>query len=430
MENSTERSGDASKGLPKLTVIIPTINRPDTLYFTLRTVVNQEYPLLSIIVSDNFSNDNTEEVVRSFSDSRIRYINPGRRLSMSHHWEFALQHVDDGFVTVLGDDDGILPGGLKRIGTIISRHNVRAVGWRFGNFNWKGLPPYFMIPMADYYRVVDAHKEVEKIFRQSIYRTIQFPSLYGGFIDVQLIKELRAKNGTFFHSRIPDFFTGGMMAATLKNYIRAEFPITINATSRHSTGYSTINDKSDQKAFIDLTKQDNNIPFHEKLIFYRSNAIPIAEAMLQVHRLVPTFPAVDIKKLLQEIVDEASRVNSEAVYRELLEGVTKIGARNGLEEFASVLVKTASYHPLPEVIKQKFSPVSLSLYINTTNSGIDNVEDACLFAASVIPKSMRQAQSALSINFSRLRALTKHASTKLFGRKSNQPKSSIISTEQ
>src|SRR5215211_1243160 len=107
--------------LPFLTVIIPTLKRPDTLYYTIRTVIEQDYDNYQVIVSDNFSNDETSSVVASFKSNKIRYINPGRKLSMSHHWEFALQHVDTGFVTVLGDDDGMLPGGLRRIANLLSK---------------------------------------------------------------------------------------------------------------------------------------------------------------------------------------------------------------------------------------------------------------------------------------------------------------------
>ena len=129
-----------------------------------------------------------------------------------------------------------------------------------------------MIPMANYYRVVDSESEIKQVLAGSIYHTITFPSLYGGFIKVDLIKALREKfGGVFFHSRIPDFFSGALVAASVKQYIRAEFPVTINATSKFSTGYATINDQNEQSAFQDLRKQEDNIPFHNKLLFIRSN---------------------------------------------------------------------------------------------------------------------------------------------------------------
>jgi glycosyltransferase involved in cell wall biosynthesis len=75
---------------PKLSIVIPTRERAVTLRHTLRTLIDQSYSSCEIIVCDNASTDNTRDVVESFFDSRIRYINPGRRVSMSENWEFAL----------------------------------------------------------------------------------------------------------------------------------------------------------------------------------------------------------------------------------------------------------------------------------------------------------------------------------------------------
>jgi glycosyltransferase involved in cell wall biosynthesis len=106
--------------LPKFTIIIPTRERCDTLAAALKTCVTQDYDNLEIIVSDNFSQDDTFEVVHSYRDKRIRYINTGQRVGMSTNWEFALSHVENGYVTLIGDDDGLLPGAVPKIAEIIS----------------------------------------------------------------------------------------------------------------------------------------------------------------------------------------------------------------------------------------------------------------------------------------------------------------------
>ncbi|MGZ8158598.1 MAG: glycosyltransferase family 2 protein, partial [Methylobacter sp.] len=67
--------------MEKYTVIIPTRDRAETLEATLRTCLRQTYENFEIIVSDNCSGDNTKEIVDGLHDPRIRYINPGRRLS-------------------------------------------------------------------------------------------------------------------------------------------------------------------------------------------------------------------------------------------------------------------------------------------------------------------------------------------------------------
>ncbi len=85
---------------PRLTVIVPTRERHDTLIWALKTCVTQDCDDLEILVSDNASVDETREVVASYDDPRIRYVNPGTRLGMSEHWEFALSHVQEGYVSL------------------------------------------------------------------------------------------------------------------------------------------------------------------------------------------------------------------------------------------------------------------------------------------------------------------------------------------
>src|SRR6186713_1491963 len=111
----------------KFTVVIPTRERADTLFHTLRTCVAQDYDNLTILVSDNVSADNTEEVVKSFKDKRIQYIKTAQRLSMSGNWDFALDHVSGGFVNFIGDDDGLIPNSFSVLNQILSEAPVDAV---------------------------------------------------------------------------------------------------------------------------------------------------------------------------------------------------------------------------------------------------------------------------------------------------------------
>jgi len=57
-----------------VSVIIPTYNRALLLSRALKSVVNQSYTYWEIIVVDNHSHDNTDEVVQGFNDSRIKIL--------------------------------------------------------------------------------------------------------------------------------------------------------------------------------------------------------------------------------------------------------------------------------------------------------------------------------------------------------------------
>ena len=126
----------SSRSNPLLSIIIPTRERAETLGYTLRTVLDQITRNFEVIVSDNFSQDNTAQVVSSFSDPRIRLINPGRRLSMCDHWDFALLHAAGDYVMFIGDDDAILPGALDKLeASILSTHSL-VYGWPKPIYVW------------------------------------------------------------------------------------------------------------------------------------------------------------------------------------------------------------------------------------------------------------------------------------------------------
>ncbi len=59
--------------MEKISVIIPTYNRAKTIEKSVRSVLNQTYSNLEVIVVDDGSEDNTEEVIRAIEDSRLVY---------------------------------------------------------------------------------------------------------------------------------------------------------------------------------------------------------------------------------------------------------------------------------------------------------------------------------------------------------------------
>lgn len=111
----------------KITVIIPTCERSETLYHCIKTCLNQDYANYELLISNNASTDNTDDVISSFNDSRIRYIKTDEKLSMSEHWEFALSHVKDGYVMIIGDDDGLIPNSLNYMDKLVRQYNVEAI---------------------------------------------------------------------------------------------------------------------------------------------------------------------------------------------------------------------------------------------------------------------------------------------------------------
>lgn len=61
-----------------VSVIIPTYNRAYIIERAINSVLNQTYENFELIIVDDGSQDNTEQIVKSIKDKRIRYISLGQ----------------------------------------------------------------------------------------------------------------------------------------------------------------------------------------------------------------------------------------------------------------------------------------------------------------------------------------------------------------
>jgi glycosyltransferase involved in cell wall biosynthesis len=95
---------------PLVSIGIPTYNRADGfLRQALQSAVDQTYPNVEIIVSDNCSTDQTESLVRSFSSSRIRYHKHPQNIGAINNFNYCLEQASGHYFLMLHDDDLIDP---------------------------------------------------------------------------------------------------------------------------------------------------------------------------------------------------------------------------------------------------------------------------------------------------------------------------------
>jgi len=97
-----------------VTIGIPTYNRADGfLRQALESVLAQTYQNLEIIVSDNCSCDNTEEIVRQYDDPRVKYIRHEVNIGPLKNSNFCLNEAKGEYFLQLHDDDAIDPDFIE-----------------------------------------------------------------------------------------------------------------------------------------------------------------------------------------------------------------------------------------------------------------------------------------------------------------------------
>lgn len=94
-------------------IIIPTYNRAAFIEKTLRSVFSQTYDHFEIIIVDDCSTDNTEEVLRPFlASGKVRVIKHDQNYERAHSRNRGMEAARGDFVTFLDSDDLMYPENL------------------------------------------------------------------------------------------------------------------------------------------------------------------------------------------------------------------------------------------------------------------------------------------------------------------------------
>ena len=132
---------------PTVTVIIPTYNSSGTLKLTLETVLWQDFVDFEVLVVGDGCTDDSETVVASFGDERVRWLNlPSNSGTPSMPRNAALRGARGDFVAYLGHDDLWFPWHLSELMDCVRKSGsdfVFSLGLVLGP---KGVAASFTLP--------------------------------------------------------------------------------------------------------------------------------------------------------------------------------------------------------------------------------------------------------------------------------------------
>lgn len=96
-----------------ISVIIPTYNRAHLISRAIGSVINQTYTNWELLVVDDASEDNTEEVIKKISDSRIKFIKCKLNVGNAGARNAGIKNSIGEYIVFLDSDDEMMPDCLE-----------------------------------------------------------------------------------------------------------------------------------------------------------------------------------------------------------------------------------------------------------------------------------------------------------------------------
>jgi glycosyltransferase involved in cell wall biosynthesis len=264
---------------PFFSIIIPTRNRPELFKDALQSVLLQDFDDFELIVSDNSTDNRTQELINTIFDStKLTVLRTDGSLSMPKHWEFATQKAKGRYVLILTDRSVFKQHTLRTIYMAINsnKEEVLVCAWRWSLFDDQTGCEYADFPIIEQDAVVNLpSKEIAQNFvnRQEGY-PYDLPRMLNSCYRHDLAEKIRNKHGDLFKPISPDFTCAFLLLAESKQVLFLDSALFISQGLSISNGGNSSNNLSVAESYLSTLGLDDyyahvpiKIPLVENIIF-------------------------------------------------------------------------------------------------------------------------------------------------------------------
>ena len=381
----------------RFSVILPTRNRPETLQHALATCLAQDFEDFEIIVCDNSDREQAGEVaaiVAAAASPKVRLLPSERPLAMSANWERGLNEALGEYVTVLGDDDGLMPYALRELDRLASRTGAKAVRWQRIIYTWRtigveGEANLLIIPLSRTLAEVDGRSQIAKVMAFEA-GSDTLPMIYCSVIHRDLIAHHRQAAGRVFLNVYPDIYSAFGFGYLVGKYVSISVPMSIAGLSHASNGVATLMKEKKTSVATDFSRLNEAFGYvRHALVPDRMILSPVHIADSFLHAKDALFPrddalAFDRKDFTQRCLGAIPETDPED-----REKVRKI-IRASIEDSPELLRWFDEDAPrLPPAPMHSFRPHRFgfdggALNMDVSSLDIHNVSDAARFSSAML----------------------------------------------
>ncbi|MEZ6050275.1 MAG: glycosyltransferase family A protein [Planctomycetaceae bacterium] len=226
---------------PSFSIVMPTRNRARLFRSALQSALAQTHDDFEVVISNNQSSDNTDEVARSFDDPRVRYFETDQTLPMSRNWEFALSKARGEYVTYLCDDDAIVPSLLERVAALLDESDRDVIYWNSAAYyhdSWieaRKRNHLVVSPLVHDVEVESSRAALRELFNLRHFHR-NYPKMLNTCLSRRLIDKVITRNGQFFQVSCPDYSTITTVTALTEEMTYLHPPLMLAGVANESIG--------------------------------------------------------------------------------------------------------------------------------------------------------------------------------------------------
>ena len=236
-------ASDASRFMnPKYSILLPTRNGGALLEGCIRSVLSQERDDFELVVSDNASDEESQEAIRRFADdSRLVTLRQSEPLGVTGNWLACLDKSRGERIALIGDDDRLLPGYFEAADVLVDTYRDPDVVLCNGiGFLFPGLEGSTQAHFSDPFYEMDPTLPRDGLISQSVRRRLvtemfafRFPihmNMQAALIHRRCLDMLP---GRFFRDPFPDFYTMNALMLKADTWaLSSETPVVIGVSPK------------------------------------------------------------------------------------------------------------------------------------------------------------------------------------------------------
>ncbi len=298
----------------KYSILIPTMNGGKYLIHAINSVLQNPNNNFELVISINHSSDGTEESLKNIDDKRIRFIRPKEKLSMAAHYEWCIENARGEWITILGDDDGIMPDFFSYCDYLINKWgDVKVFSFKRAYFFWPESEDVFGDTILHYVANLGEKIRLCKfdlfLVLAGLREHYDLPQLYtNNLVKKSLIDSIKKKShGKFYHEVTPDVYSGVAISLSIYRYLKVGKPLFWTGSSPKSMGVAIAkgNEETDENSseHFDLAKKDGlNIASQINPFLYKKSDFALNIYVLSSLFNIPFKYNFINKKLLEYLV--------------------------------------------------------------------------------------------------------------------------------